>query len=436
MNKARWVSAAAGTAVLVAGLALPAGAAFADGPSGDGNSGVLSVLSGNDVNAPVSLPVDVCGVAVSLLGGANAGCAGGAASNTVINDGGGSGGGNGNAGVISAGSGNTVNLPVSVPVSVCGVSGAAAGFSNSGCKGGAASNTVIQGGNGGGGNGNAGDISALSGNTVNAPISAPADVCGIAVALLGFSNASCVGGAASNTVINNGGGSGSGNGNAGSISALSGNTVNAPVSVPVNVCGVSAAVAGFANSGCKGGAASNTVIGGSGGSGNGNSGGLSLLSGNNVNAPISAPVNVCGIAVGLLGFSNAGCQGGSFSNVITPPGGGQPTPCPTPPPTCKCTPPPPCKHHHPHTPPSTPPTTPGTPPTTPGTPPTTPGTPPGGHGNGTPPGSQGGGTTTTVPGSLPITGADLLGIGIAAVGAIGIGGTALVMARRRRNGEV
>ncbi|HJY96953.1 MAG TPA: chaplin family protein, partial [Streptosporangiaceae bacterium] len=84
MNKARWVSAAAGTAVLVAGLAWPAGAAFADGPSGDGNSGVLSILSGNDVNAPVSLPVDVCGVAVSLLGGANAGCAGGAASNTVI----------------------------------------------------------------------------------------------------------------------------------------------------------------------------------------------------------------------------------------------------------------------------------------------------------------------------------------------------------------
>ena len=158
MNKARWVSAAAGTAVLVAGLALPAGAAFADGPSGDGNSGVLSVLSGNDVNAPVSLPVDVCGVAVSLLGGANAGCAGGAASNTVIGNGGGSGGGNGNAGVISAGSGNTVNLPVSAPVSVCGVSGAAAGFSNSGCKGGAASNTVIGGANGGSGNGNSGDI--------------------------------------------------------------------------------------------------------------------------------------------------------------------------------------------------------------------------------------------------------------------------------------
>ena len=83
MKNARWVSAAAGAAVLVAGFALPASAAFADsGP--DGDSGVLSVLSGNNVNAPVSLPVNVCGIAVTLIGGANASCAGGAASNTVI----------------------------------------------------------------------------------------------------------------------------------------------------------------------------------------------------------------------------------------------------------------------------------------------------------------------------------------------------------------
>ena len=83
MKKARWVSAAVGTAVLTAGFAWPASAAFADsGPNGD--AGVLSVLSGNTVNAPVSLPVNVCGVAVTLIGGANAGCAGGAASNTVI----------------------------------------------------------------------------------------------------------------------------------------------------------------------------------------------------------------------------------------------------------------------------------------------------------------------------------------------------------------
>ena len=78
MKKARWISAAISTAVLTAGFVLPAGAAFADGPSGNGNAGVLSLLSGNNVNAPLSAPVDVCGVAVALLGGANAGCEGGA----------------------------------------------------------------------------------------------------------------------------------------------------------------------------------------------------------------------------------------------------------------------------------------------------------------------------------------------------------------------
>jgi ChpA-C len=202
MKKARWISAAIGTAVLTAGFVLPASAAFADGPSGNGNAGVLSLLSGNDVNAPVSAPIDVCGVAVALLGGANAGCEGGAASNTVIDNGGGSGSDNGNAGVISAGSGNTVNAPVSVPVSVCGVSGAVVGFANSGCKGGAASNTIIKGANGGSDNGNAGAISALSGNNVNVPVSVPVSVCGISVALAGFSNAGCQGGSFSNTIIN------------------------------------------------------------------------------------------------------------------------------------------------------------------------------------------------------------------------------------------
>ena len=144
MKKARWISAAIGTAVLTAGFVLPAGAAFADpGPGGNGNAGVLSLLSGNDVNAPVSAPADVCGIALALLGAANAGCEGGAASNAVIHDGGGSGSHNGNAGVISAGSGNTVNAPVSVPVSVCGISVALAGISDAGCQGGSLSNTLI-----------------------------------------------------------------------------------------------------------------------------------------------------------------------------------------------------------------------------------------------------------------------------------------------------
>jgi hypothetical protein len=451
MKKARWVSAAAGTAVLVAGFAFPVGAAFADsGPSGDGNGGVLSVLSGNDVNAPVSVPVNVCGVAVALLGGADAGCGGGAASNTTIGGSGGGGNGNGNAGVISAGSGNTVNLPVSVPVNVCGVAGSVAGFSNAHCKGGAASNTTIKNGSGGDGNGNAGVISALSGNTVNAPVSAPADVCGIAVALLGFSNASCQGGAASDTTIDGSGHGGNGNGNAGDISALSGNNVNAPVSVPVNVCGVAAAAAGFANADCKGGAASKTTIGDPGGSGNGNAGGLALLSGNNVNAPVSVPVNACGIAVALAGFSNASCQGGSFSTVGTP--GPTPTPClTTPPPPCQCTTAPPTSPSStpPTSPSSTPPTSPSsTPPTSPSsTPPTSPSSTPPTSPSSTAPTStaptsiaphhstlptSGSGSTTSS--TLPITGADILGMLVAAVVSLFLGAT-LVIARRHRKGE-
>ena len=141
MKKARWISAAIGTAVLTAGFALPATAAFAQsGPNGD--AGVLSLLSGNDVNAPVSVPVNVCGVAVALLGGANAGCVGGAVSNTVIADADG-GSNNGNAGVASIGSGNNLNLPVSAPVNVCGIAAGIVGFANAACVGGAASNTVI-----------------------------------------------------------------------------------------------------------------------------------------------------------------------------------------------------------------------------------------------------------------------------------------------------
>ena len=83
MKKARWISAAIGTTVLAAGFVLPASAAFAQsGPNGD--AGVLSLLSGNDVNAPVSAPVNVCGIAAAVAGFANAACLGGAASNTVI----------------------------------------------------------------------------------------------------------------------------------------------------------------------------------------------------------------------------------------------------------------------------------------------------------------------------------------------------------------
>ena len=38
---------------------------------------------------------------------------------------------------------------------------------------------------------------------------------------------------------------------------------------------------------------------------------LSLASGNYLDIPVNVPTNVCGVAVSLLGFSNAGCEGGA-----------------------------------------------------------------------------------------------------------------------------
>ena len=51
------------------------------------------------------------------------------------------------------------------------------------------------------------------------------------------------------------------------------------------------------------------------GGGNGNGGVVSILGGNTVNVPVQVPVNACGIAVGIIGFANAGCQGGAAAGI-------------------------------------------------------------------------------------------------------------------------
>ena len=51
-------------------------------------------------------------------------------------------------------------------------------------------------------------------------------------------------------------------------------------------------------------ASNNPVVGNIVGNGN-----IPILSGNNVQIPVQVPVDICGNAVGLLGFANASCQG-------------------------------------------------------------------------------------------------------------------------------
>ncbi|WP_372444487.1 chaplin family protein, partial [Sphaerisporangium melleum] len=63
-------------------------------------------------------------------------------------------------------------------------------------------------------------------------------------------------------------------------------------------------------SGCRGGA-SVKGGGGSGAGGNRTDGRHSVLGGNQVVAPITAPINVCGNAVAVLGDAAAGCLGGA-----------------------------------------------------------------------------------------------------------------------------
>jgi hypothetical protein len=128
---------------------------------------------------------------------------------------------------------------------------------------------------------------------------------------------------------------------------LSGNTVQAPVHVPVNVCGNTVNVVGVLNP-----AMGNKCVnhgGGSGSSGGGHGDGGShsggsqagghasdspgVGSGNHVQVPIDVPVNVCGNSASVIGVGNAAAgnecaneEGGG--HATTPPGGGHQTPPP------------------------------------------------------------------------------------------------------------
>jgi hypothetical protein len=306
-----WAKGTARATLLTASfVALGAGPALADVTNGDG-----SVLGGNQIHAPVSAPVDVSGNAVDAVGHALAGSTGGA---SVRNNG--DGGGQRTSGRHSVGGGNQVDAPISVPVNACGNAVAIFGQALAGCEGGAKVDNS-GGGGGGGGQRTSGDHSVLGGNQVNAPISAPVNVCGNAAALLGDAVAGCKGGA---KVTNGGGyqggyndgGYGYGDGGYGGYGdggqrtsgrhgVGGGNQVNAPISAPVNVCGNAI---GNAVAGCEGGA----KVGNGGGYSHGGrhtSGDHSILGGNQVTAPVRAPVNVCGNAVAVLGDAAAGCAG-------------------------------------------------------------------------------------------------------------------------------
>jgi hypothetical protein len=129
---------------------------------------------------------------------------------------------------------------------------------------------------------------------------------------------------------------------AGSPGLISGNTIQLPVHVPVNVCGNTVNVVGVLNP-AAGNSCANTSGGGKHGTGRGDAashGGASaqssgkdspgLVSGNGVQLPVQLPVNVTGNSVSLVGIGNA-AEGNESTNTS----GGRPhhpgKPAPKPP---------------------------------------------------------------------------------------------------------
>ncbi|WP_407940042.1 chaplin family protein [Nocardiopsis coralli] len=239
------------------------GGEASDTLSTDGSGGVAS---GNQIDVPVDAALDICGNSVAVLGGSSAKCT------TVINviqasdansaegEGGGDGGTStdGSGGVAS---GNQIDVPVDAAIDICGNSVAVLGGSSAKCT---TVINVIQAsddnsaeGEGGGDGGTSTDGSGgvASGNQIDVPVDAALDICGNSVAVLGGSSAKCT------TVINvirasddnsaegEGGGDG-GTSTDGSGGVASGNQVNVPVNAALDICGNAVSVLGVAEAQC------------------------------------------------------------------------------------------------------------------------------------------------------------------------------------------
>ncbi|MFD3827105.1 chaplin [Streptomyces sp. NPDC058625] len=112
----------------------------------------------------------------------------------------------------------------------------------------------------------------------------------------------------------------------GSPGVLSGNSLHAPVHAPVNVCGNTVDVVGVLNPSVGTSCANQ---GGSAPSGHGGAqtgghtaGSPGVASGNRIEAPVHVPVNVCGNSVDVIGLGNAAlgseCANGGSGDQETP----------------------------------------------------------------------------------------------------------------------
>jgi LPXTG-motif cell wall-anchored protein len=280
------------------------------------------ILSGNTVQAPVNVPILACGTTVAAValkdGAAPSVCepvqapgTGGGAGATAVNK--------HSGGILS---GNIVQAPVNVPVDLCGNSAVAGGIKSgapgadcspaAGPAGGAlppgASATAVQLNSGGIG----------SGSIVQAPISVPLTGCDNHAGLVEIKDAT----GSATSCMQNSGGSFAAGASVDSGGVASGLSAQAPVDAPVQLCGDTAVVGSVRNAEpdspalCgempgEGGAHSISVTAGNGG----------IVTGDTVAVPIAVPVQGCGDTVEgvALKSTQAGaiCSAGTSASTVT-----------------------------------------------------------------------------------------------------------------------
>jgi len=285
-----WVRKSLNVGVLSAGILLVSGGhAYADWTTGY-NAGLLD---GNQLDNKLQVPVDVSGNALGLLGFANAQSGGGAVANaesaTTESANSTEAWTTGyNAGILN---GNQLSNTIQLPINVCGNSIAVLGFADASCGGGAVANT-------GGMRHHGGESTMLErrhhhGNG-------------------GMAAANGMGGAHANS---NGGGDWTTGYNAG---VLNGNQASNTIQVPIDLCGNAIAVAGFSSASCSGGAWANaeSATTESARTEDRTTGfNAGVANGNQISTVLQAPINICGNSVAVLGFSSASCGGGAVANT-------------------------------------------------------------------------------------------------------------------------
>ncbi|MBM9508164.1 chaplin [Actinacidiphila acididurans] len=126
------------TALVAGGVLAPAGFASADASAGGDTADSPGVVSGNSVQVPVHLPINLCGNTVDVVGLLNP-AAGNACTNSSAHAAGSAAGGRQGSGARADGhtsgspgavSGNEVQLPIDLPVNISGNSVDVVGIGN------------------------------------------------------------------------------------------------------------------------------------------------------------------------------------------------------------------------------------------------------------------------------------------------------------------